>query len=553
MASSDPQRQEGRASSDAPPAKPPSLLPELEALIEDALGLSYTSESGAERILTGNHYQSVQLRKERTTGARASRGDVLDQIRFGDKTVLDLGSNLGEISRDVRRRGAALVDGYEYDPFFVEVAQAINALNGITRVSMWRRDITQPDTFDEHYDVVLAFSVWIYIRGVVAHVASITRELLVLETHKLQDNLESEYLAPLTRFFPYYAVLGETEWLQEGGEEKRAVIAFARTRDALVPHLRKPAIVQRHVSVASGARRIDPRRTSWYDTFFRTFAFPSADAVLAALAAIEIDIDALDWSASVAGEMSGWRYWLVFLKGYCEFRSSGSVTTANVYVRYLVEYFGPGGGDPGLQSELADPEQAVARAAVRFDLVDLIQRSVTSGSSDAVSPIILAVRPHPSSVAKTLYECETGIPIEAALVDGYHRLFIARLFGLDELPARIVVQERSDLEDGGIQVERATIARSVLHIEGWVSASTEADALEVWSGNSFVSRVGLRRDGRDADDEEVRLAVAVEARLPSEAKSEPVRLLGTRDWLPVAELQLVVDPTERSRLIPAAH
>jgi len=97
----------------------PTFRPALRTLILDALALPYTSVSGKESIQTGNHYQSVTLGDERTEGFRSDRDVFLDQIDFRGRRVLDLGSNLGEISRAARARGAAAVDGYDSDPFFV--------------------------------------------------------------------------------------------------------------------------------------------------------------------------------------------------------------------------------------------------------------------------------------------------------------------------------------------------------------------------------------------------------------------------------------------------
>src|SRR5207237_9468285 len=130
----------------------PTVKPALRRLILDAIGLPYSSVSCMDDIETGNHYQSVTLRNEHTAGFRADRDVFLDQIDFRGKRVLDLGANLGEISRAARARGAALVDGYEYDSFFVEMAQVLNAYNGTTGVSFYGRDITDEGIYDEHFD-----------------------------------------------------------------------------------------------------------------------------------------------------------------------------------------------------------------------------------------------------------------------------------------------------------------------------------------------------------------------------------------------------------------
>jgi 2-polyprenyl-3-methyl-5-hydroxy-6-metoxy-1,4-benzoquinol methylase len=218
---------------------PPTIRPDLKQLILQGLSAQYISESCAGGVETGNHYQSVWLGEEVTSGFRTQRYDLLDRISFEGKSVLDLGSNLGELSRAARGRGAALVDGFEYDPFFVEMASAINAYNGTTRVSFYQRDITDPSIYRDQYDIVLAFSVFIYVEDRLQELSAITKELLIVETHKLVGNLEPTYLAPLRVHFPAYEILGETEWgTPHSDEVRRAVVALARDSETLSQALR---------------------------------------------------------------------------------------------------------------------------------------------------------------------------------------------------------------------------------------------------------------------------------------------------------------------------
>jgi hypothetical protein len=212
----------------------PDIKPELKELILAGLETHYISESCQDSIQTGNHYQSIRLGDLETTGFRSDRETILDRISFGDRTVLDLGSNLGELSRSARRRGARLVDGFEYDPFFVDMANAINTYNGTTRVSFFRRDITDPSVYEQNYDIVLALSVFVYISPIIDVISRVTKDLLVLETHRLDANLEGTYLEPVGRFFPHHRVIGESEWgLPHEPSDRRAIAVFAKSLDAL--------------------------------------------------------------------------------------------------------------------------------------------------------------------------------------------------------------------------------------------------------------------------------------------------------------------------------
>ena len=158
----------------------PTIKPALKKLILDALKERYTSVSSMDGVETGNHYQSIVLGDEQTAGFRSGREALLARIKFQGKRVLDLGANLGEISRAARNRGAALVDGFEYDSFFVQLADAINAYNSTDRVSFYQRDITDHTVYREHYDIVLALAVFIYVRDVLSTLAEITDGVLII-------------------------------------------------------------------------------------------------------------------------------------------------------------------------------------------------------------------------------------------------------------------------------------------------------------------------------------------------------------------------------------
>src|SRR5690606_9237664 len=130
-------------------------------------------------------YQPIDLGGYTTTGGRPHRDVFVKHLDFTGKTVLDIAANLGENSRLARQQGAALVDGYEFDSFFVETVRFINAAMGTTRVSLFQGDATDPKLYGGmKYDIVLGFSVFVYIRNVLAEIAKIT-DTLVIETHTL--------------------------------------------------------------------------------------------------------------------------------------------------------------------------------------------------------------------------------------------------------------------------------------------------------------------------------------------------------------------------------
>ncbi len=218
---------------------PPSIKDGLKDLIREGLAVDYVSKSCLHGLQTGNHYQTVTLDGVASNGFRSRREHVIDRVIFEGKRVLDLGSNLGELSRAARARGAYLVDGWEYDSYFIELANLINAANDVTRVSFFERDITRRSIYAQNYDVVLAFSVFPYIEPVLDALANVTKDLLILETHKLEGDLES-YIEPVSEYFSSYEIIGRSEWGKElDARERRAVIAFAHRPSAIEKGLRR--------------------------------------------------------------------------------------------------------------------------------------------------------------------------------------------------------------------------------------------------------------------------------------------------------------------------
>jgi SAM-dependent methyltransferase len=410
--------------------KIPTVKPELKNVILEALRLRDTS-SGKDNIATGNHYQSLRLGDEHTDGFRGDRDGFLDHIDFKGKRVLDLGSNLGEISRAARMRGAAIVDGYEYDPFFVEIAQLLNAYNSTTGVSFYERDITSPETYVERYDIVLALSVFTYIHRVLKPLAEMTDEALVIETHKLDGNLEAGYIEPVTKYLPAFEVLGESDWGRVMPDsEKRAVIVFARDRETLEQVLgrRQP----------SHARKItvDVQRTALQRVFFAEAGDFSGEELLERAASLEIDLASVAADDDLARDVySGRLYWQIFLKGYCQYVETRRLGPGNVYYDYIVDYYAPRRHDPGLADALRDPLFALHRIAARFRDLDQFRHS--SGRY-VPSPVRAFQTGDPSLDRLRLVEVGSDEPVRASRVDGWHRLFAARIFGAAKVAGEVV-------------------------------------------------------------------------------------------------------------------
>ena len=137
--------------------------------------------------------------------------------------------------------------------------------------------------------------------------------------------------------------------------------------------------------------------------------------------------------------MSGWAYWTLYIKGYLEYSAGGRVTSDNVYLRYLVGYFGPRNHDPGLQETLIDADAALLRVALRYrDFDNFRHAGKFAPDQGSIDPVVLTIVDPPPDHAKVLYEAGTGRAFPPAVVDGYHRIFLARLFGTMEFRAHVM-------------------------------------------------------------------------------------------------------------------
>ena len=194
-------------------------------------------------------------------------------------------------------------------------------------------------------------------------------------------------------------------------------------------------------------RYLDGRRTPLTDKFFSTLGFDSTEDLLAAIAGMDLDVDTMAKSHDLAGlPLGGWIYWVLYTKGYLQYKSTGTIGEGNVYYYYLTRYFGPRAHDPGLVETLADPHATVELIARRFRDFDFFRSKVVHdpGAAEHVDPVTVIISeppPNPDD-AMPVYEVGSDAPLLASVIDGYHRLFLGRLFGVERLTCRVrVLQE----------------------------------------------------------------------------------------------------------------
>ncbi len=193
---------------------------------------------------------------------------------------------------------------------------------------------------------------------------------------------------------------------------------------------------------------VDPSQTPWYDRFFATWDFDTASELLDAIGGCEFSVDAIARSHDLARRgLSGWLYWTLYIKGFLDARREGGVSDRNVYLDYLVR-FGPlHKHDPGIASEVGDVARARSRIERRFHDFELVQRRAIGDPSNGSDLPAIACRVfrEPQLDTKELVDSDSGQTFEASTLDGYHRLFLGRLFGLRSVPCLVTYE----LEKGG--------------------------------------------------------------------------------------------------------
>jgi SAM-dependent methyltransferase len=190
------------------------------------------------------------------------------------------------------------------------------------------------------------------------------------------------------------------------------------------------------VAPSGGLVTIDVQRTPWFDNFFSAWSFESPEDLFAAVRSTSVDLEAVTLNRDLSDQgLSGWTYWFLYLKGYTQCLDSGGVDDSNVYLRYLTEYFEQ---DEGLAPVLRDKEAARTRVGRRFE--DFGGLAAGSGEQPAFEPITIWTQEPAPIDAKLVFVDDSPFPLPAVDIDGYHRLFAARLHGVERVPAEVVEQ-----------------------------------------------------------------------------------------------------------------
>jgi SAM-dependent methyltransferase len=374
----------------------------VEIVINTMNSEKYTSVSSHEGIKTGNNYQAVHFGTLLKSGGRPARDAFLRSVDLRDKTVIDLGCNTGEMSRIARRHGASLVDGFEYDKFFVETARLINAVTGVTRVSVFQADITDQRFYKgRKYDIIFAFSVFVYLRKVLSHLPDIA-DCMILETHTLDHGL-GMYIDPIIEHFPSFQMLGISD-ANKNPSKSRVLIAFGTSEEALKRNISLNKIV---------ANDYFPNR------FFSQYGKTDPSALHQYIDSIYNSVkDALDQIQINAG--LGVNYFIVYLLGYREYiRNNRVVTDDNIFLVRFLDAVKKGAIDPQLTYLLNDVSIALKKIEMKFVDIDL----AVAGQWNQIHPPRLTL----SQEGKLVFTRQDGETLNCINIDGHHRYFLAQL------------------------------------------------------------------------------------------------------------------------------
>jgi GT2 family glycosyltransferase len=237
-------------------------------------------------------------------------------------------------------------------------------------------------------------------------------------------------------------------------------------------------------------RYIDVERTCLQKLFFSKFDSCLGEELLATVDEVEFDLPTLAQTRdSRVYVYSGWVYWFLFLKGYLEYRRSAEVGPGNTYFDYLRNHYTR---DPGIAGTLDDPRAAADQAARRFQDMDLFRdRSQDADLPHDVEPVRAVVTGRPSETSLPVFETENEESLAASRVDGWHRLFAAKVFGAPRLRCEFV-QEDEDLSPLRGAIDDLSLDGKRLRIRGWcLDPGGEISGVEVRAGDRLVGVAGM--------------------------------------------------------------
>ena len=393
-----------------PPSEPTTedllrrLQDDVAGILESVLREPVISESPHQ--ITGGGYQTVRLGERVCEGFRFARPNLLPGFELEGRAVCDLGANLGEISRDLRRAGARPVHAYEYDALFTQLARYITAYNGLTDIEHFQADVSAEGFLNQTYDICVGLSAYSFMQRNIDYICGQISEQMIIETHEVEEDWHDLYAKPIVEHFPRWCCFARVPHSATDSSKWRLWLTFSRR--SLMPFYRRRAISLS--PDAEGVVEVDLHRSTLH---FPTSAelirgrrhelLSPASAHLYAerLAEHERHFEAGD---RVDVSMSDESYWLALLCGLVQYEDDGGLEEGNVYLRWLSRGIAAGKVDPGLKPLLDDPASLRARISPRMAaLRNALRERDVSHFEDM--PIAFNATPfHPALAAPSSYD-----------------------------------------------------------------------------------------------------------------------------------------------------
>jgi hypothetical protein len=410
------------------------LQDDVAGILESALSEQVLSESPHQ--LTGGGYQTIRLGDRVRGGFRLARPNLLHGFELEGRAICDLGANLGEISRDLRRAGAKRVDAYEYDAFFTQLARYITAYNGMTDINHFEADVSSKGFMRRSYDICVGLSAYSFMQHNIDYICSQTSEQMILETHEVDESWYDLYVQPIIRHFPHWCCFARVPHSSGDSSKWRLWLTFSKRE--LMPFYQRRVLSL--LPGAEGVVEIDLRRS--------TLHFPkTAELILErrhellSPASLRLYADELAEHESrfeaghpVDVSMSGEAYWLALLLGIDQYEDDRGLEEGNVYLRWLSRGIASGRVDPGLRPLLNKPPELRARISPRMAAVTRALREGDVSHFDHM-PIAFNATPfHPalgSLPLTTLALRGSNERLTVTNLDGHHRLFIMKLLDIE--------------------------------------------------------------------------------------------------------------------------
>lgn len=385
------------------------LRKEIAYLATRAVMQGEGSHSCHENLATGPRYQQIEVADGYNSFRNGSRDKFIREIPNANARCLDIGSNMGVTTRYIASLGAREAVGIEYDPYFIAIANLVNAAKGVENARFYQRDATRPDEYARlgNFQITYSLSSFNYARHALSAINNITDRMFVVETHRALPGCYKLHHELISPYFPYSKVLGFTDH-GRGSKDHRLFIAFSREKHLLT--------------------NLPSYDDGWKTVFFDLDLEKTQFSYLKAYYSQKSGKN--DYKKGIQGA----HYWKMLAKGFDDWLV-GVSWNENAYYRYLCDIKAkdiPGGE---ILDTRADHSVIINRRMKTFELAN-------SGQLPS-HPVIVKVKRGSRGSGTHWFRDNGNYKIAEAdgvspSFDGIHRCFMYKYCGWTYIPAKVI-------------------------------------------------------------------------------------------------------------------